>query len=94
MSLADIVSLTEALIRDMRRFQRAAGGADKLHVPRDGKCAECRKPWPCPTKEALSSGLDWDGHGDPWTVPPEIEAALQAHRDKAHTDGPCNCFTT
>ncbi len=59
--MSTIASLSEGLIRDMRRFQRAAGAADRLHVPRDGKCRECRKPWPCPTNEALSSGLNWDG---------------------------------
>ena len=51
-----------ALIRDLRRFQRAAGAADALHVPDgNGKCRECRKPWNCPTNMALSSGLHWDG---------------------------------
>jgi hypothetical protein len=54
--------MLDALIRDMRRFQRAAGAADALHVPdRNGKCRECGKPWKCPTNAALLSGLHWDG---------------------------------
>jgi hypothetical protein len=52
----------EALIRDLKRFQRAAGAADALHVPDgNGKCRECRKPWRCPTSAALLTGFHWDG---------------------------------
>jgi hypothetical protein len=55
----------DALIRDMRRFQRAAGAAEALHVSDgSGKCRECRKPWRCPTSAALLTGLHWDGRGD------------------------------
>lgn len=55
----------EALVRDLKRFQRAAGAADALHIPDgNGKCRECRKPSPCPTSTALLSGLHWDGRED------------------------------
>ncbi len=55
-------ALLDGLIRDLKRFQRAAGAADALHVPDgNGKCRECRKPWQCPTNTALLSGLHWDG---------------------------------
>ena len=55
-------ALLDALIRDLKRFQRAAGRADALHGPDGtGKCRECRKPMPCPTATALLSGLHWDG---------------------------------
>ena len=82
--------LIGAVVQDMRRFQRAAGEADKLHQPDNGKCREDRKPWPCPTRKALDSGLYWDGREDP--VPVEGEAAVQARRDAAHVDGPCRCY--
>jgi hypothetical protein len=56
---------TAALIRDMRRFQRAAGAATALHRPDgSGKCRECRKPWACPTETALLTGFHWDGRED------------------------------
>jgi hypothetical protein len=55
-------ALLDGLIRDLKRFQRAAGAADALHVnDGNGKCRECRKPWSCPTNTALLSGLHWDG---------------------------------
>jgi hypothetical protein len=59
-----MISLTDALIRDMRRFQRAAREAGKLHRPEGARCRECRKPWPCPTDDALVSGLHWNGRDD------------------------------
>jgi hypothetical protein len=49
--------MVDALIKGSERFQRAATAVDKLHAPADGKCGECRKTWPCPTRQALDSGL-------------------------------------
>lgn len=67
--MSALPSMVDALVRDMNRFRRAVEDAGKLHVPVDGKCRECRKPWPCPTNEALRSALNWDGCGAQQTDP-------------------------
>jgi len=66
--MSDLPRLLEAFTRDHQRFQRAVSAVLALHCqrrldpdrahPLDGKCRECGKSWPCPTQEALASGLD------------------------------------
>lgn len=74
----DLPRLLEAFTRDHVRFQRAVSAVIELHCQRrldpnrahllDGKCRECGKPWPCPTWQALDSGLDRDGREEAATA--------------------------
>jgi len=74
----DFPRLLEAFTRDHQRFQRAVSAVLALHRqrrldpnrahPLDGKCQECGKSWPCPTQEALASGLDRDGREEAATT--------------------------
>jgi hypothetical protein len=70
----DIAKLTDALARGSERFQRGVIAVGELHRPHrmnpnrahplDGKCRECRSPWPCPTLNAMWSAMDREENGN------------------------------